>query len=80
MALNHFTAAVLNILFGGAEWVLVSYILKRFANFFIANYNMYASVPHVSFMMAVIQWGPFLLIFIPTTIYLWTQTQRPEGV
>ena len=78
MALNHFVATIMFIIFGGAEWVIISYILRRCANFFIVNYNTYASVPHLAFMMAVIQWGSFLMILIPAGIYLWTQTQRPE--
>lgn len=79
MALNHFIASIMYIIFGGAEWILIKYMLDRFANFFITNYNSYVSVPHVSFMLAIVQWGAFLLVFLPTGIYLWTQTQRPEA-
>ena len=78
MALNHFIATASYIIFGGAYWIFLSYVLRRFANFFIVNYNTFASIPHTSFMLAIIQWGAFLLVFIPAGYYLWTQTQRPE--
>ena len=80
MALNHFVATIVYIIFGGAEWIIIKYMLDRFANFYLVNYNSYVSVPHVAFMMAVLQWGIFLIVFIPAGIYLFSQTQRPEGV
>jgi len=80
MALKHFTAAILYIIFGGAEWILIKYMVDRFANFFIVNYNSYISVPHMAFMMAILEWGVVLVILLPTGYYLWTQTQRPEVI
>lgn len=80
MALNHFLATITYIIFGGAEWVLIKYMVDRLSNFFIVNYNGYVSVPHVTFMLAVLHWGTFLLVFIPAGYYLWNQTQRPEVV
>lgn len=78
MALSHFLAAILNIIFGGFEWILVNYLIQFVGNWYVTSFPMWAAMPHITFILAVSQWGIFLFVFIPTAIYLWSQTQRPE--
>ena len=79
MVLSHFEAALVNLIFGGFEWIVARYLITRAANFYITEFPEYAGIPHVDFMLAVAHWGVWIIILLPTSIYLWTQTQRPEG-
>ena len=78
MAISHFVAAALNIIFGGFSWIISRYLILLTANIYITEFPQYAAIPHLGFMISVAQWGTWLFVFIPTSIYLWTQTQRPE--
>lgn len=78
MVLKHFEAVIINIIFAGFEWIVMRYLLLHISNIFIVNFPAYSGTPHVTFMLAVIHWGMWILVLLPTSIYLWTQTQRPE--
>ena len=78
MALSHFTAALMTLIFGSLEWALVRYFVLMTYNFYVTHYPQWAGMPHIAFMLAFTHWGIFLLVVAPTAIYLWTQTQRPE--
>lgn len=78
MALSHFGAALLNLVFGGFSWIITRYISLVMHNFYVTTFPEYAAVPAVGFFLAVIQWGLWILVMLPTALYLWTQTQRPE--
>lgn len=78
IALSHFVAALLNIVFGGFEWIISRYLILLVYNFYITEFPQWAAIPHIDFMLAVAHWGIFIFVLIPTAIYLWTQTQRPE--
>jgi len=78
MVLSHFEAALLNLIFGGFEWVISRYLILQAANFYMTEFPHWAGIPHVDFMLAVAHWGLWIMVLLPTAIYLWTQTQRPE--
>jgi len=68
----------MGLIFGGLEWALVRYLVLVAHNFYVTHYPHWAGMPHVGFMLAFTTWGVFFLVFLPTAVYLWTQTQRPE--
>lgn len=78
MALFHFWQVLVTIVFGGFGWMLCRYIILRVANMFTVNFPQWAGLPHVTFMLAVTQWGLWIIIMIPVAFYLWRQTTRPE--
>lgn len=80
MATSHYIYALLNIIFGSAEWVLIRYVLLRVSNWFTTAYPEYVVLPHDGFVLAWIHWGIFIYVFYGTAVYLWTQTERPGGV
>ena len=78
MVLKHFEAVIFNLIFAGFEWIVCRYLLLHASNIFITTFPAYSGTPHVQFMLAFIHWGMWILVLLPTSIYLWTQTQRPE--
>lgn len=78
MALSHFWAAIMNLIFGGFSWIVSRYLILLVYNFYVTMFPQWAAMPQIEFMLAVTHWGLWILVMIPTAIYLWTQTQRPE--
>lgn len=78
MALYHFWQVLVTMVFGGFTWALCRYLMLVVGNMFATNFPEYATLPHVSFMLAVTNWGLWLLVMLPVAFYLWQQTQRPE--
>jgi hypothetical protein len=67
------------ILGGGAVWFILNYILAILFNWYQAYYPVYAAMPVFTFLSASVNYGVLLICMIPATIYLWINTQRPEG-
>lgn len=78
MAISHFVAAVLNLIFGSFVWIVSRYLIMLSADIFISEFPAYAAIPHIGVLLSFTHWGIWLFVMIPTAIYLWTQTQRPE--
>jgi len=78
MAVFHFWQVLITIVFGGFVWIICEYIMRIAYNMYVTTFPQWATMPHVSFMLAIMNWGLWLFIMLPIAIYLWTQTQRPE--
>ena len=78
MAVFHFWSALMTFVFGGFTWIICRYIMLAAYDMYLINFPQWASMPHVGFMLAVVNWGLWLLVMLPMAFYLWTQTQRPE--
>lgn len=78
MVLKHYAAAFLNLVFGAFSWIVCRYLLLIVGNYYLTEFPMYAGIPHIDFFMSVIHWGLWVFVMIPTSYYLWNNTQRPE--
>ena len=78
MALSHFWAAFLNLVFGGFSWIVSRYLILLVHNQYVTNFPQWSGMPQIEFMLAVAHWGLWIMVMLPTALYLWTQTQRPE--
>ena len=78
MALYHFWQAFMGLLFGAGTWVMIRIVVLQAHNYYVTEFPQWAAMPHVGFMLAVTQWGLWLLVMLPVAVYLWANTQRPE--
>lgn len=79
MALYHFWQSIVALLFGTFTWMVCQYLIRIAHNMFVTTFPQWAGMPHITFAVAIANWGLFLLVMIPIAFYLWTNTQRPEG-
>jgi hypothetical protein len=79
MAISHIGAALINLIFGAFSWITSRYLILVAANYYMTEFPEFAGIPHINFFLSIAHWGLWIFILIPTSLYLWTNTQRPEA-
>lgn len=74
----HIAQFFLLLFTGTGFYFILNYIMKYVINWHITHYPQWSGMPQVGFMMAIANWGLFILLLFPAFLYLFTNTRRPE--